>query len=118
MCGTLDYLPPEMITRSKYDEAVDYWSVGVLCYEFLVGKPPFECKAKEETYKRIRNVNYVFPSYVSSDARDLISKLLVRDPKQRINLVKVMEHHWVGYFVEIYSINRSYNMWNGKPVLL
>lgn len=75
MCGTLDYLPPEMITRSKYDETVDYWSVGVLCYEFLVGKPPFETKAKDETYKRIRNVNYVFPSYVTAGPRDLIGKV-------------------------------------------
>lgn len=75
MCGTLDYLPPEMITRSKYDEAVDYWSVGVLCYEFLVGKPPFETKTKEDTYKRIRNISYVFPSFVSAGARDLIGKV-------------------------------------------
>jgi len=100
MCGTLDYLPPEMITRSKYNEAVDYWSVGVLCYEFLVGRPPFECKAKEDTYKRIRSVNYVFPSHVSQGPRDLIMKLLVYEPKKRINLVQVMEHHWVLYHVK------------------
>ena len=42
MCGTLDYLPPEMIERRMYNETVDLWCIGVLCYELLVGKPPLE----------------------------------------------------------------------------
>ena len=54
---------------------VDYWSVGVLCYEFLVGKPPFEAKTQQETYVRITNVNYAFPHYLSDGARDLIRKV-------------------------------------------
>ena len=41
-CGTLDYLPPEMVEVKGYDEKVDLWSLGVLCYEFLVGEPPFD----------------------------------------------------------------------------
>ena len=41
LCGTLDYLPPEMITGSHHDASVDLWALGILCYEFLVGKPPF-----------------------------------------------------------------------------
>jgi len=41
-CGTLDYLPPEMVEGREYDERVDYWSLGVLCYEFLCGVAPFE----------------------------------------------------------------------------
>lgn len=42
MCGTLDYLPPEMVNRSSYNHKVDTWSIGVLAFEFLTGKPPFE----------------------------------------------------------------------------
>ncbi|KAK3726845.1 hypothetical protein QZH41_016724 [Actinostola sp. cb2023] len=42
LCGTLDYLPPEMVEGKMHDEKVDLWSLGILCYEFLVGKPPFE----------------------------------------------------------------------------
>ena len=42
MCGTLDYLPPEMIEGREHSEKVDYWALGVLTFEFLVGKPPFE----------------------------------------------------------------------------
>ncbi|KAF5900807.1 aurora kinase B-like, partial [Clarias magur] len=53
LCGTLDYLPPEMIEGKTHDERVDLWSLGVLCYEFLVGNPPFETKSHEETYRKI-----------------------------------------------------------------
>ncbi|EPY80007.1 hypothetical protein CB1_000875037 [Camelus ferus] len=53
LCGTLDYLPPEMIEGRMHDEKVDLWSLGVLCYEFLVGKPPFEASTYQETYRRI-----------------------------------------------------------------
>lgn len=44
MCGTLDYLPPEMISNSHYDHTIDIWSVGILAYEFLTGSPPFESR--------------------------------------------------------------------------
>jgi aurora kinase A len=54
---------------------VDYWSVGVLCYEFLVGKPPFEAKTQDETYQRITTVTYVFPTAISAQAKDLIQKV-------------------------------------------
>lgn len=56
MCGTLDYLPPEMIEGHSHDEKVDLWCIGVLCYECLVGNPPFETASHSETYKRITKV--------------------------------------------------------------
>lgn len=56
MCGTLDYLPPEMIEGKIHDEKVDLWSIGVLCYECLVGNPPFETASHSDTYKRITKV--------------------------------------------------------------
>ena len=42
LCGTLDYLPPEMVENRSHDEKVDHWTIGILMYEFLVGSPPFE----------------------------------------------------------------------------
>ncbi len=65
MCGTLDYLPPEMVEGNSHDEKVDLWSLGVLCYEFLVGKPPFETQSHKETYQRIVNVDIKWPHHVS-----------------------------------------------------
>uniref|UniRef100_A0A914I6F8 Aurora kinase n=1 Tax=Globodera rostochiensis TaxID=31243 RepID=A0A914I6F8_GLORO len=95
MCGTLDYLPPEMVLKQHHDEKVDYWSVGVLCYEFLVGKPPFETKTQQDTYTRIMKVQYSFPSFMSPGARDVISKLLVKEPARRMNFEQVMKHAWI-----------------------
>jgi len=66
MCGTLDYLPPEMVAGEYHDEKVDLWSLGVLCYEFLCGKPPFETASHQETYQRIIKVDLKFPSQVSA----------------------------------------------------
>jgi len=95
LCGTLDYLPPEMIDGKMHDEKVDLWSIGVLCYEFLVGKPPFETESHDETYKLISSVKYDFPSYVPAGARDLISKLLKKKPEDRLALTEVLKHPWI-----------------------
>ncbi|XP_019716695.1 aurora kinase A isoform X1 [Hippocampus comes] len=97
LCGTLDYLPPEMIEGKTHDEKVDLWSLGVLCYEFLLGKPPFETKSHEDTYRRISRVEYSYPSQssVSALAKDLISLLLKHNPAQRLPIQGVLSHQWV-----------------------
>ena len=95
LCGTLDYLPPEMVEGRDHDASVDIWSLGVLTYEFLTGSPPFEAKGHSETYRRIAKVDLHFPSHVSPEARDLISKLLVKDPKRRLALDAVLTHPWI-----------------------
>ncbi|CAK9249727.1 unnamed protein product [Sphagnum jensenii] len=74
-CGTLDYLPPEMIEGRQYDVCADVWCLGVLLYEFLVGDPPFNANGEQATFKRIRSVDLSFPSIVTSGARGLISSL-------------------------------------------
>ncbi|MBN3298140.1 AURAA kinase, partial [Amia calva] len=95
LCGTLDYLPPEMIEGRTHDEKVDLWSLGVLCYEFLVGTPPFETKSHEETYRKISRVEFSYPEYVSAGSRDLIGQLLKHNPAQRLPLQGVLAHPWV-----------------------
>lgn len=89
LCGTLDYLSPEMIEGKQHDEAVDRWSLGVLLYEFLVGRPPFEAEDERETTARIAQVQLDLPSQLSEEAKDLLSRLLVYDPKQRMSLEEV-----------------------------
>ncbi|XP_030585466.1 aurora kinase A [Archocentrus centrarchus] len=97
LCGTLDYLPPEMIEGKTHDEKVDLWSLGVLCYEFLVGKPPFEAKTYEETYRRISRVEYSYPplANISAGAKDLVGMLLKHNPMHRLPIQGVLSHPWV-----------------------
>ncbi|XP_068171578.1 aurora kinase A [Antennarius striatus] len=97
LCGTLDYLPPEMIEGKTHDEKVDLWSLGVLCYEFLVGKPPFEAKTHEETYRRISRVEYTYPAQanISAGAKDLVAMLLKHNPMHRLPIHGVLCHPWV-----------------------
>ncbi|XP_041982987.1 aurora kinase B-like [Aricia agestis] len=98
MCGTLDYLPPEMIKREVYDVSVDHWCIGVLLYEFLVGKPPFESEGQSSTYTRILTLDMTYPKYVPEGAKDLISKLLRQSSKERLPLEGVKNHFWVQKF--------------------
>ena len=115
MCGTLDYLPPEMIKpgsqENYYSEKVDLWSLGVLTYEFLVGEAPFE-DTPVMTQRRIARGEMTVPGFVSPEAKNLIHrvssryflsafrsinlvKLLVLDPEKRITLDEVQQHPWI-----------------------
>nr|GMD34796.1 serine/threonine-protein kinase Aurora-3 [Ipomoea batatas] len=97
MCGTLDYLAPEMVENKAHDYAVDNWTLGVLCYEFLYGMPPFEAESQKDTFRRIMRVDLNFPStpQVSAEAKNLISRLLVKDSSKRLSLEKIMDHPWI-----------------------
>ncbi|XP_051160142.1 aurora kinase C [Leptopilina boulardi] len=95
LCGTLDYLPPEMVKGLTHNHTVDLWGIGVLCYECLVGEPPFLAKTYEDTYVKITKARYNCPSYVSEGAQDLIKKLLVVDPDRRLSLDGILNHPWI-----------------------
>jgi aurora kinase len=84
-----------MLEEKEHDSSVDLWSLGVLTYEFLVGSPPFEANTVKETYERIKKVQMSFPPVVPPLARDLISKLLVYEPTERLSLANVKEHPWI-----------------------
>lgn len=98
MCGTLDYLPPEMIKPGReenwYSEKVDLWSLGVLTYEFLVGEAPFE-DTPVMTQRRIARGDMKVPAFVSPEAKDMITRLLVLDPEKRLTLEEVEVHPWI-----------------------
>lgn len=95
LCGTLDYLPPEMVCGKTHNEKVDLWSLGVLCYEFLTGRPPFESNSYDETYRRISKALFTVPDYVSNEAKDLMKRLLVVNPDKRLELNEVLKHPWI-----------------------
>ncbi|KAI8915356.1 serine/threonine kinase 6, isoform CRA_a [Powellomyces hirtus] len=96
LCGTLDYLPPEMVEGREHTSAVDLWSLGVLSYEFLVGVPPFEDHTSHRaTYRRIAQVDLKFPAYVSEEAQHFIRSLLQYVPEKRLQLDAVVRHPWL-----------------------
>eukprot|EP00249_Psilotum_nudum_P023381 c28852_g1_i3 orf=777-4040(+) len=84
--GTEEYIAPEIITGSGHSSAVDWWSVGILLYELLYGHTPFRGKNRQRTFANILHKDLTFPSSipVSLAARQLINRLLHRDPSNRI----------------------------------
>lgn len=95
ICGTIDYLPPEMLNHQSYDHTVDLWCLGILTYEFICGNPPFESQETSVTYQKIKAVDYTFPNHVTLEARSFISKLLVFTPSQRMPLAVARDHEWI-----------------------
>ena len=95
--GSSYYMAPEVLKR-KYDEKCDLWSIGVIFYILLTGRPPFDGNDDEEILKNVEKgvydkTSYPFPS-LSSLAKDLINKLLQYDPKKRISAEEALEHKW------------------------
>ena len=95
LCGTLDYLPPEMVRNEEYDNRIDYWAVGILTFELLVGVPPFDSNRKEDTYRKIDVVDLKFPDFMSVNGKDFISRLLRRNPRERMSLEVALQHPWI-----------------------
>lgn len=93
-CGTWDYLSPEMVESEDYDHSVDVWAVGVLLYEMLVGRPPFSNASEKGCLTRIMRVDLQMPDELPELARDLISKLLVKKPEDRLPLKEALQHPW------------------------
>lgn len=95
LCGTIDYLPPEIVDSESYDQTVDLWNIGVLTYELLTGELPFVDKTYRGTYENISNVRVEYPEYLSDGAKDFMKSLLVRNPSDRLKPDKIMDHPWI-----------------------
>lgn len=89
-CGTIEYMAPEVVKGGSHghDQAVDWWSIGVLTYELLTGASPFtvegEKNNQQEISRRILKIQPPLPTDLSFDVRDFITRLLVKDPRQRL----------------------------------
>ena len=84
MCGTPQYLAPEIIQVDGHDKAVDWWALGILIYEMLVGFPPFFDDNPFLIHQKILNEKIKWPRKINFAAKDLIEKLLVRDKSKRL----------------------------------
>ncbi|KAL3984781.1 Protein kinase domain family protein [Acanthocheilonema viteae] len=89
LCGTPNYIAPEMLDKKGHSYEVDIWAIGCILYTLLVGKPPFETSSLKDTYNRIKNNNYSIPSRISSEAEQLIRRLLQTDPEKRPTIHEV-----------------------------
>ena len=91
-CGTPVYLAPEMIKEIGHDEHLDIWCIGVLLFELLTGNVPFKGKDIDSLNNNILQLKIVWPKDISNTAKNLILKILKRDPGDRISLVDMLKH--------------------------
>ncbi|XP_012310238.2 cAMP-dependent protein kinase catalytic subunit gamma [Aotus nancymaae] len=99
LCGTPEYLAPEIILSKGYNKAVDWWALGVLTYEMAVGFPPFYADQPIQIYEKIVSGKMRFPSHVSSDLKDLLRSLLQVDLTKRFGNLRngvgdIKNHKW------------------------
>ncbi|KAK5916766.1 hypothetical protein CgunFtcFv8_011716 [Champsocephalus gunnari] len=92
MCGTPNYISPEVATHSAHGLESDVWSLGCMFYAFLMGRPPFDTDSVKNTLSKVVLGEYDMPSHVSLEAQDLIHQLLQRDPAHRPSLSAVLDH--------------------------
>ncbi|KAK2179522.1 hypothetical protein NP493_486g01010 [Ridgeia piscesae] len=96
MCGTPNYIAPEVLAKKGHSFEVDSWSLGCIVYTLLLGKPPFETSCLKDTYTRIKMNEYHLPSTrVSPSARCLIKRLLQATPASRPNMTQILEHDFL-----------------------
>ncbi|CAN0408615.1 unnamed protein product [Ascophyllum nodosum] len=107
ICGTQDYLAPEMLMERPYTTSVDLWAAGVVAYEFLIGRSPFRkhadvngrqtCEGVADTLSRIERGAFDFPEdpVISPEAKDFITRLLRVEPADRMTLEDAVMHPWL-----------------------
>uniref|UniRef100_A0A3P9AI13 Protein kinase C n=1 Tax=Esox lucius TaxID=8010 RepID=A0A3P9AI13_ESOLU len=83
-CGTPEFLAPEVLTDNNYTRCVDWWGLGVLIYEMLVGESPFPGDDEEEVFDSIVNDEVRFPRFLSPESVSIIQKLLQKNPERRL----------------------------------
>ena len=91
--GTPEYMAPEVIQGKEYGAAVDWWSLGALGYDLLTGSPPFTGNNNAKIQEKILKQKLSLPFYLSPDAKDLLTRLLRKDPKKRLgyNMAKDLQ---------------------------
>lgn len=93
--GTIDYVCPEMLLKTSYDEKVDIWSLGTVIYEMVEGTPPFYNDSVEKTYSNIMSCKIMYPKHFSNELTDLLKHMIVLTPSMRFSASEVIQHEWL-----------------------
>ncbi|XP_041454022.1 serine/threonine-protein kinase H1-like [Lytechinus variegatus] len=99
ICGTPEYISPEILLRKPYTQSVDLWAIGVVAYILLSGRMPFDDDNRTRLYRKILRAKYSFTGDpwkdVSPAGKDFIDKLLVINPSERMTASQAMKHPWI-----------------------
>eukprot|EP01080_Neovahlkampfia_damariscottae_P010186 gene10186-2605_t len=97
LCGTPNYIAPEILKNEGHGTEVDVWSIGVIIYTLLVGTPPFETQNVKTTYQKIKDLDFEFPPNISisESAKDLVKRILTLDPSKRPSIDEIKQHSWL-----------------------
>lgn len=99
LCGTPEYLSPELVLSKGHNKSVDYWALGCLIYELLIGNTPFQDAEQPRIFEKIVSGNLIFPDGFDPIAKDLITRLLHPNPALRLGnlaggVMDIMQHRW------------------------
>ena len=104
-CGTLDYMAPEMVLGKEYDFKIDMWALGVLLYEMLHQRTPFEGEDDKETIHNIIMCSFEIDDRLSEPCKQLISGLLTKNENQRLDFHRLYKQPWMTSYLEFFNIN-------------
>ena len=97
MCGTPEYMAPEVLAQAGHGFCVDYWGLGMLLYEMMTGLPPWYTTDRAKLFRRLKSAPLDIPSYFSEQAANCVSVLLERNPRRRLGVTGIrtaMEHEF------------------------
>lgn len=95
LCGTPNYIAPEILNKKGHSYEVDIWSIGCVMYTLLVGQPPFETKSLKDTYTKIRKCDYRLPATLRSSAAEMICSMLQSDPIKRPSVNQLFDFEFI-----------------------
>ena len=94
-CGSPNYVSPEVLGGEGYDgRKADVWSLGVILFVMTTGRLPFQEPTFDTLFAKIKEAQYAFPRGVSASFKDLVSKILVPNPRERLQLSDITSHEW------------------------
>lgn len=97
LCGTPNYIAPEILNKKGHSYEVDIWSIGCVMYTLLVGQPPFETKSLKDTYSKIRKCDYRLPSNLRKNAAEMIIAMLQSSPEKRPTVDQLFTFDFLSY---------------------